>query len=183
MKTKLIFLTVFSILSLLVFVKCTEENNPVIEPIPDNNLIQNPSFEENGTATLSGWNTGPTANINFTNDTPPNDGSWAITIDVVWGFFNDVYTTVKIPSGEHVFNLSFWSKFDSFPGYVELFIITPDTSRLINTIQIDNNEWTNYSVSDTIVAGSNDSLKVLLSGGFSQLSPGKTYFDLCTLSY
>ncbi len=153
----------------------------IIIPENENNLITNPSFEENGDSSLAGWFVNMPSLVHFTNDTPPNGGNWAITIDVLWGSGNDVISTVKIPEGRHIYKFSFWSKYSTTAGHAELLIITPDSVYSIKHVQVNSEEWINYSKTDTITSFSGDSLQVKLSGGFSHIAPGKTYFDLCTL--
>ena len=170
-------LVILLLFSLLLY-RCSDS---VIIPENENNLIPNPSFEENGDSSLAGWLVNMPSLVQFANDTPPNGGNWAITIDVLWGVGNDVISTVKIPEGTHVYKFSFWSKFETTAGDAELLFITTDSVYSINRVQVNSNDWMNYSVSDTITSNSNDSLMVKLSGGFSNISPGKTYFDICTL--
>ena len=170
-------LFILLLFSLLLY-RCSDS---VIIPENENNLIPNPSFEENGDSSLAGWLVNMPSLVQFANDTPPNGGNWAITIDVLWGVGNDVISTVKIPEGTHVYKFSFWSKFETTAGDAELLFITTDSVYSINRVQVNSNDWMNYSVSDTITSNSNDSLMVKLSGGFSNISPGKTYFDICTL--
>jgi hypothetical protein len=170
----LFFLLLFS----LLHYQCSDSINvPQIE----NNLIHNPSFEENGESSLADWFVKMPSVVNFTRDIPPNGGRWALTIDVLWGSGNDVITTVKIPEGTHIYKFSFWSKFSNKPGFADIDVVARDSLSQISRINIDSESWKNYSILDTIASFSGDSLQITLSGGFSNISPGKTYFDLCTL--
>jgi hypothetical protein len=156
-------------------------SDSIIVPEIENNLIPNPSFEENGDSSLADWFVNMPSLVHFKNDTPPNGGNWALTIDVFWGFGNDVISTVKIPEGTHIYKFSFWSKFSNNPGFADIDLVTQDSTSQISRINIDSESWKNYSTLDTITSFSEDSLQIKLSGGFSNISPGKTYFDLCTL--
>ncbi|RKY92452.1 MAG: hypothetical protein DRQ01_06280 [Ignavibacteriae bacterium] len=156
-------------------------SDSLITPVNENNLIPNPSFELNGVSTVAFWFVNMPSLVHFTNDTPTNGGNWAITIDVLWGSGNDVISTVIIPEGTHIYKFSFWSKYSNKPGFAETLLAARDSLYQINRIIVDSESWKNYSILDTITSVSGDSLKIKLSGGFSNIVPGKTYFDLCTL--
>ena len=176
-KRFLLPLFVLLFFALLSF-RCSDSINT---PGNENNLIPNPSFEMNGVSTVAFWFVNMPSIVNFTNDTPPNGGNWAISIDVLWGIGNDVITTILIPEGTHIYKFSFWSKYLNNPGYAELLLATQDSLSQINRTIVNSESWKNYSILDTITSVSGDSLQIKLSGGFSHIAPGKTYFDLCTL--
>ncbi len=179
MKNRKNFYLIILLLSSLFFFQCDDDS--ISSPSIENNLIHNSSFEENGDSSLANWFVNIPSLVHFTNDTPPNGGNWAITIDVLWGIGNDVISTVKISEGTHIYKFSIWSKYSDNPGYAEILLVAQDSLSQINRTNIDSESWKNYSTSDTITSVSGDSLQIKLSGGFSNLSPGKTYFDLCTL--
>ena len=170
----LFLLLLFSLLNY----RCSDS---ITESKIENNLIRNPSFEENGDSSLADWFVKMPSLVNFTSDIPPNGGKWALTIDVLWGIGNDVISTVKIPEGTHIFKFTFWSKFSNRPGFANIDRVTQDSLFQISRMNIDSESWKNYSITDTITSFSGDSLQITLSGGFSNITPGKTYFDLCTL--
>jgi len=169
-------LFILPLLALLLY-RCSDS---IIEPKIENNLIRNPSFEMNSDPSLADWFVNMPSLVNFTNDTPLNGGNWALTIDVLWGIGNDVISTVILPEGTHIYKFSFWSKFSTKPGFADIDLVTQDSTSQISRINIDSESWKNYSILDTITSSSEDSLQIKLSGGFSNISPGKTYFDLCT---
>jgi hypothetical protein len=173
--------TVLSFILVLLALLLYRCSDTIIAPKIENNLIRNPSFEKNGDPSLADWFIKMPLLVNFTHDTPPNGGNWAITIDVLWGIGNDVISTVKIPEGTHIYKFSFWSKFSDNPGFAIIDLVRQDSTSQISRINIDSESWKNYSILDTITSFSEDSLQIKLSGGFSNISPGKTYFDLCTL--
>ncbi len=179
MKNRILFPLFILILSALLIYKCDEDS--ITSSDNDNNFILNPSFEENGDSSLADWFVNIPSLVHFTNDTPPNGGNWAITIDVLWGSGNDVITTVKIPEGTHIYKFSFWAKYSNNPGFAELVLVAQDSVSQINRTIVDSESWRNYSKSNTITSVAGDSLQIKLSGGFSNIAPGKTYFDLCTL--
>ena len=176
-KRLLVSLIILLLFSLLLY-RCSDS---VIVPENENNLIPNPSFEENGDSSLANWFVNMPSLVNFTNDTPPNGGNWAITIDVLWGSGNDVITTVKIPEGINIYKFSFWSKYSDNIGYADILLVAQDSVFQIKRTYVDSESWKYYSILDTITSVSGDSLQIKLSGGFSNIAPGKTYFDLCTL--
>ncbi len=181
MKNRSIFLLYFLILSAFLLYHCTNISNSIIAPGESNNLIINPSFEENGDSSLADWFVNMPTLVNFTKDTPPNGGNWALTIDVLWGIGNNVISTINILPGTHVYKFSLWSKYFVKSGYADLSLVTADSVFIINHIQINSDIWTNYSMIDTITSNPGDSLRIILSGGFSHILPGNTFFDLCTL--
>lgn len=178
MKKRLLLPLFILLLFALLLFRCSDS---IIIPANENNLIPNPSFEKNGESTAVYWFVNFPSLVHFANDTPPNGGNWAITIDVLWGIGNDVISTVKIPEGTHIYKFSFWSKYFVKPGYADLSLVTADSIFIINHFQINNDVWTNYSMTDTITSNFGDSLRIILSGGFSNVAPGNTFFDLCTL--
>ena len=181
MKNRWIFLLYFLILSAFFLYRCNNISNSIITPGESNNLIINPSFEKDGDLSLAGWNAKIPSTVNFTKDTPPNGGNWALTIDVLWGIGNIVTSTVNIPPGTHIYKFSFWSKYFVKSGYANLSSVTTDSIYIINHIQINSDIWTKYSMIDTITSNSKDSLRVTLSGGFFNTLPGNTFFDLLTI--
>ena len=178
MKKRFLLPSFVLLLFTILFSRCSDS---IIAPEISNNLIPNPSFELNGVSSVAFWFVNMPSIVNFTNDTPPVGGNWAITIDVLWGSGNDVISTVLIPEGTHIYKFSFWSKYSNKPGYAELLLDAPDSLYQINRIIVDSESWKNYSILDTISSVSGDSLQIKLSGGFSNIVPGNTYFDLCTL--
>ena len=91
MKMRFLLPTFVLLLFALLFSQCSDS---IIAPENENNLIPNPSFELNGISTVAFWLVNMPSLVNFTNDTPPGGGNWAITIKVLWGSGNDVISTV-----------------------------------------------------------------------------------------
>jgi hypothetical protein len=180
MKNRIILSLIIFILSALFFYQCNEDS--ITSPEIGENLITNPSFEENGNASLAGWIiAGDTLN-QFTNEVPSGGGNWAVTINSVWisPLVNGIYTTVKLSPGTHIYRFTVFAKYQKVKGNSNLLIVNRDTTIIRRSIQIVDTLWKQYSLIDTITAGGSDSLRVVLSGGSSQLLLGKTFFDLCT---
>jgi hypothetical protein len=178
MKKRFLLPSFVLLLFALLFSRCSDS---IIAPENESNLIPNPSFELDGISSVAFWFVNMPSLVNFTNDTPPGGGNSAITIDVLWGSGNDVISTILIPEGTHIYKFSFWSKYSNNPGYAEILLATQDSLSQINRTIVDTESWENYSILDTITSVSGDSLQIKLSGGFSHIAPGKSYFDLCTL--
>ncbi|GBD87187.1 hypothetical protein BMS3Abin03_01114 [bacterium BMS3Abin03] len=159
-------------------------DDSVTNTIDESNLIVNSSFEKNGNSTLFGWKEGLNANVNFTNDTPPGGGNWAVTIESEGPFprtFDQLTTKVKISPGTFKYQLSIWAKYYIIHGWADLYLIKPDTTILTTSFQINDTTWENYTSIVTVTSEEGDSLRLNLTGGASELIAGRTYFDLCTL--
>ena len=183
------FFIVFAALGILIILNscknnpASSTNGPVV-----NNLIVNPSFENNGQATLAGWDT--TFNLaGFSNDTPTGGGKWSaeiITYDqrslrpFRFGFLNQ---NVKVmPNIKLTYTLTFWAKLDSsISDEASLKLFQPDTT-LINYVTINNSTWTKYSIMDTASSNVIDSISVSFGIGNSYLGVGKVLVDLCSLT-
>ena len=161
MKNRSIFLLYFLILSAFLLYYCTNITTSIITPGESNNLIINASFEKDGDSSLVGWSAEISSTVNFTTDTPPNGGKWALTINVLWGIGNNVISTVNILPGTHVYKFSLWSKYFVKPGYADLSLVNVDSVFIINHIQINSGVWTNYSMIDTITSNPGDSLRII----------------------
>jgi hypothetical protein len=157
---------------------CSEEENP-INP-PEGNLIINTSFEKNGQPSSDGWKVTSTLPNNFSNDVPDSGGSFSLVLEAGWvGGFAEI----KVPALVQYSNykLSFWSKYSAFKGSATLSLLRNGTAIKENSVTVNDIVWGNYSVSDTFSVVQGDSIMVQLSGGYAQLLPGETYFDLCKL--
>ena len=161
-----------------------------IDPVIQTNLLQNPSFEENGQPSLSGWNVTDISMINFSNDVPPDGGKWSLLMygrnSLIQGRvrLNLVSQKVRLLKGTYIYTFSFWAKTDSANGSVAvLSAIINDTSRFYKNLEITNSNWTNYNIVDTLSSANYDSVEVVFLNGLSfQGVQGKTFFDLCSLT-
>ena len=81
----------------------------------------------------------------------------------------------------HVYKLSVWSKAHGIGGWIDFVLQRPDSLILRKQVRIVDSTWTFYSVIDTMSCSTQDSIVVKLTGGFSQLLAGKTFYDLCQL--
>ena len=175
----------FSSILLSVFficVKCQKSEEPISGPINNNNLIINSSFETEGNPTLGDWLANDINRVEFSNDTPEDGGKYSITLEADWSPSPpSIFTLKKLVKGNHKYNFSFWAKCRGIGGYGYLCLINADTLIISKSTHVTDTTWTKYSIMDTISSSEYDSLKVILSGGFTHLIFGKTYFDLCKL--
>ena len=159
------------------------KSNPV-NPSIGGNLLTNPSFELNGTPSLQGWRTSytNTSIFSFSSDAPSGGGKYSISIEVLWAPPYTVKQTVPAIAGNHQYRLSVWGKKSEIVGgNLSFYLRRPDSTLLRKWVRIVDTTWTEYSIIDTLYAVSGDSLMVSVDGGFSQIRPGKTFYDLCTL--
>lgn len=152
-------------------------------PTESANLLTNGSFEYSNSPSLNGWYAehADTMWLHFSRDVPSEGGSFSITVDAIWGPPISIVQSVSPPLGMNRYQLSAWSKVIGVGGSLSLSIKKADTLIVRKLVRIVDTVWTNYVLFDTLLAESRDSLIVKLSGGFSQLRPGKTFFDLCKL--
>ena len=169
----------------LLINSCDKATGPVFQT-----NLQNPSFEENGQPSLSGWNVSDTSMINFSNDVPPDGGKWSLVMygrnTLIQGRvrLNLVSQKVNLLKGTYIYTFSFWAKTDSSNGSVAvLSAIINDTSRFYKNLEITNSNWTNYNIVDTLSSANYDSVEAVFLNGLSfQGVQGKTFFDLCSLT-
>lgn len=164
---------------LLMFQSCSD--NSVNQPAPAENLISNWSFEKNGQPIIEGWVLNPNGKYSFSNTAPEGGGMYSIQLDCNWGIPNEIRTSVPAYWGNTKYEFSLLSRKEDFGGYFSINIKRSDSLITLNKINIDSDSWRIYSVFDSIQTKKNDSLVIILAGGFSQVLTGKTYFDLVRL--
>jgi hypothetical protein len=155
-------------------------NNKLIKLLNVYPCLLNSSFEQNGQPSSDEWKITSTLPNNFSNDVPDSGGSFSLVLEAGWvGGFAEI----KVPALVQYSNykLSFWSKYSAFKGSATLLLLRNGTAIKENSVTVNDIVWGNYSVSDTFSVVQGDSIMVQLSGGYAQLLPGETYFDLCKL--
>lgn len=176
---------VISILMVLLFggmVQGCSKSNPT-GPSNGGNLLINPSFEINGSPSLDGWTHLhiDTTWFSFSTDVPQGGGTYSIALHAVWAPAYYVGQTVAADSGTHAYEFSVWAKKSGFAGGMELLLKRSDELLPLKSADIVDTTWTENMIIDTVTAENGDSLLVLVTGGFSQLLAGTTYFDVCDL--
>ena len=181
MRTKtVLILTLF--ISATISFRCSKSRDRISGPAGDENLLINSSFEINGDPSLSGWAVSDTSRVHFSNDVPPDGGSWSISISPGWApIFYSVTTTVAPPVGTHRYKLSFWTKSPQEWGSARLFLKRPDTLMVSCSLSFSDSSWATHSLLDTLSITSGDSLVVMLTGSWPEIGMGRTHFDLVRL--
>lgn len=181
MKYKLVRLLSVIILSTLLIYKCTSEDNSVNPPVA-NSLI-NTSFEKNGYFSADGWIL--PAQSDSSTDVPAEGGNYSLLLRANW--FPELYAEIKVPilSEYNNYKLSFWSKSSGVTSGVYgrgiLSLLRNGSTVKSKSITVNDINWRSYTIVDTFDVAEGDSFLVQLTGGISQLLPGESYFDLCTL--
>ncbi len=184
MKKKLFFV-IFTAIFSVAFFSCNDLfTNP---QSGGNNLLKNPSFEMNGKPSLKYWSFRDTSNLHlvqFSNDMPTKDGTNSVILNTTQPYplsWCSICQSIPLSNGKHVYKFSCWAKNEGISGNVYIFFKNKniDEIKYDKQIEIKDTIWTNYSILDTINAGKTDSAIVVLSGGSSELLPGKTYFNYC----
>jgi hypothetical protein len=181
MKIKLFSLFTISML-LTFFVSSCSEDETSVNPPSANSLI-NTSFEKNGYFSDDGW-TLP-AQSDSSNEVPANGGNFSLLLKASW--FPELYAEIKVPvlSEYNYYKLSFYSKSSGVTSGVFgrgiLSLLRNGSTIKSKSITVNDINWRSYTIVDTFNVADGDSFLVQLTAGISQLLPGDTYFDLCTL--
>jgi hypothetical protein len=178
MKYKLVSIFAVIILFLMFTSGCTNEENSVNPP--SGIAILNTSFEENGFFSAEGW-TLPLLSDSST-DVPTNGGKYSLLLESVSP--PEVFAEIKVPvlSQYNNYKLSFSSKSTGgVYGRAILSLLRNGFTIKSQNKAVNDITWHSYTIIDTFNVAAGDSFLVQLSAGTSQLLPGKTYFDLCTL--
>ena len=164
------------------FYACSKSRDRICGPSGDEDLLINSSFEIKGVPSWNGWSISHPSAVNFSEDTPPRGGSWSVTMGPGWiPVVLFISETVAAPEGTHGYALSFWAKRVYVGGWVEFILEQPDSSVVRKTTIISDSTWTFYSLLDTLPANDGDSFTVKLTGGWSELAGGETFYDLVRL--
>ncbi|NIR48106.1 hypothetical protein GWO43_06610 [candidate division KSB1 bacterium] len=167
---------------IMLFIFNCETNEP-LTPDPQNNLIENPSFERESQFSLDAWDVVNPNLVNASNDAPVDGGDWSVRINADWSpeaFQPQICTTITLSPGQHKYTFTCWAKYKNISGVIRLKIVNPDTSFTHNSIAIQDTMWTEYTLSDTVTLSATDTLSIRLSGGFTHVVAGETTFDLCS---
>jgi hypothetical protein len=176
MKRKLLVKQLSYLLFALLIFGCTEEETT--EPT-DENLLINTSFEKDGKFSSDGW-TLP-AQSDSSADVPAGGGSYSLELEASQPPESYAQITVPVNTQFSNYKLTFWSKYSVIEGKALLSLIRNGSAIKSLSILVEDIVWKSYSIQDTFNVALGDSFMVQLTGGSSQLLPGKTYFDLCQL--
>lgn len=168
-----------------IFLSCEWPFGP--DSVDHENLIPNPSFEQNGRPSLEGWHVAgvDTALVNTAPGAPIPGNRYAASLLNGWGPLPSLQATIAVPAGLHRFHLSVWSKAESeglsrsfASGSVRILTKVRDSLALCGTISFSDSLWTGHTMLQTIDVGEGDTIIVSLSSGHTQWSGGRTLFDL-----
>lgn len=165
-------------MSFLSLTACKKSTEGHAGPDENQNLILNPSFEQNGTASLEGWEieTNMDSTIRFSEDVPQSGGRWSIVLSVGDRVLTRLRTTVVAPSGTNYYILSIWGKSNGATGVIRVVF----DKIILRSLTISDTTWILYQTFDTLSTANGDSISVELDGGVTS-SYSETYFDLCSL--
>ena len=148
--------------------------------------LQNPSFEENGQASLEGWLDYFCDFATSENDASPNGGEWCLkmqpgqTQGCFPGYF---YQLVPSVTDGQVFRLDGWAKVDPDGPVVGIYLGRKDAEGMIHLLGGDttsNETWTMLSVTDTFELEPGDDAVVVINSGLvgGPIGPShSSYFD------
>ena len=165
-----------SLLFTLYILGCTDDEPT--EPTDENTLLYS-SFEKDGRFSFDGWTLPDQSDSS--SDVPSGGGNFSLLLEASQP--PEVYAYIKVPVKAEFteYKLTIASKYSGIEGKMILSLFRNGSVIKSSSILIDDIIWESYSIQDTYNVASGDSFMVQLTAGFSQLLPGKTYFDLCTL--
>jgi len=187
MKTKKLILYVVAAGSLL-FIRCSGDEQSIVNTADENNLIKNSSFEFNNNPSLEYWDDTLTDSsyIGFSKDAPVDGGNYSVRLKNEWTFPGTIAYYIIPPTGTHSYHLSAFGKVvPSTPGSIAggimaLFHVSSGNSNLEGFVRFTDTTWTNSSLIDTLTTTVSDTLIIRLQGNIDQWSNGNILFDLCT---
>ncbi|GEM_PF-1817410 len=177
MKRVFPFATVFVILF-----ACTSARSST--PVVDSVLVNDFVFDSSGTPWLDGWTLTPMGasdTQHFVPDVPPGSkAAWSVSLEPGWVFggTNVVREFIGLPSG--IYHVSLWGRSTS-PGSNGWFALMqsdstyslypPDRGVINDTV------WRNYILTDTLTLSPNDTLRLQLDGGGSEIAFWHTFVN------
>ena len=180
---KLILISLF-IPYALIFIVCDKNKDVITSPensYMNNNLLLNSSFEINDNPSHKYWHANNPDYVYYSEDTPPEGGQWSIYLRPEWGPPTSLTQSIKTRPGNFIYNFSFFAKSEGVGGRGVLGLQNSDTLVVCKQITVNDTNWIEYTISDTISSTLWDTIFVAVNGGISQLAYGKTNFDLCKM--
>ncbi len=159
------------------------QQSQVISIITGENLLQNPSFEENDKSSGRFWSIHNFPGFQFAKDTPPDGGTWSLSLTSDWTP-PSVYAsqTIATPPGIRDFRLTFWVKNEFGGNAVIIRGIFADTTQTVASLTTEPNKvWKAYTLTFQIPLPAPDSLRVELWAAPTELQRIITLYDLITL--
>ncbi len=143
-------------------------------------ILYESSFEQNNNESLGQWESNNKKAFTIIKDSPKEGGEYSLKAETVWGPPTKIWIKITPPEGTNIYKLSFWGKYQKVKG--KAWIGTNlDSAFATNPVIVNDTLWQQYSQVDTITTVHNEYLYIVLTGGFSELLSGATYFDLVKL--
>jgi len=106
---------------------------------------------------------------------------YSIKLEVVWGPQFSISSTVNAERRKNIYSFTCMAKTFGVGGTIYLSLIKPDSSIVRKSIAPADSTWKECSITDTVSSSGGDGIRITLTGGFSQLLPGSTFYDNCKL--
>ncbi|MCW5896599.1 MAG: hypothetical protein KIT50_13470 [Bacteroidetes bacterium] len=164
-------------------ISCTDKGEPIVPTPIVTNLLSNPSFENGGQPSSSGWLGFANPMATFSTDVPPGGGSYSASIPSTWpaGLVR-LQASIPAREGTHIYRFGMWAKYAGpVRGEAHFSVLRAGAITLRKTITITDTVWSEYSTLDTVVSVLGDTLLLRLFGGGDPVSIGDSYFDLCAV--
>ncbi len=169
-------------LLLIISIGCRQQTES-ISIVSGENLLQNPSFEENGNSSGDYWRIHNYPGLQFAKDAPPNGGTWSLSLTGDWRPASAyVSQTLVTPAGVRDFRLTFWTKNEWGGNQVLVRGIYADTTQTVASLTAQaSSDWRQFSLTFQLPTPAPDSLRVELWAPPTQLARIITLYDLVSL--
>ncbi len=147
------------------------------------NLLRNPSFEENGKTRTDYWRIHNYPGFQFAKDAPAGGGEWSVSLPSGQMPPNTyISQTIPTPEGLRDFQFSFWAKNQVQGSRGRVVGIYSDSTLTLATVETSaENEWKQYIYSFQIPVPAPDSLRVELWATSTEIIRIITLYDLVSL--
>ncbi len=174
---------IFLLLSIVLGLWSCQQQTDAISSVFGENLLKNPSFEENGQPSSRFWNFQQTPTIQFTKEAPSKGGTWSVALIATWiPPITFIAQTIETPRNIVDYQLSFWVKHQVKGSRVKILGIYPDTTLEVGSIATTGeNQWKQYIYSFQVPSPAPDSLRIELWASVTELSADTTFYDLVEL--
>lgn len=142
------------------------------------------STDQECVSSLSSWIVPDTSVVHLSQDVPSGSSECSFVLHLKPGYSlpwpdNSIYKTITVPSGTHLYLLSFFGKKKGEMGggvFVHRNRPTSANAMLFATIAIVDTFWRVYSYTDTLSTVPSDTIFVTISGGGGEYD-GTTYIN------
>jgi hypothetical protein len=160
---------------------CTNIIDPNKPADNSNRIIFMSSFESNDQASMGNWSSPGPPFVKFSNDVPPLGGNFSVILKAA-DQGASIKTAFSIPEGSYNYKFSLWGKNPEDAGEACLYLLSFGKELLKGRIFIDSKDWQYYSISENLNAAEGDSMKIVISGAYSNNNHiGVTWVDICMM--